>query len=170
MLVFCQASLYGQNWVLIPKTKIKFSHLIDKDQTNWNSYSYEYFQKGDTVIAVVKYLANDFYDLFSETPKAFNDIYNAAFNKTTTLYKNSLDFDSTITKLNFKTAVIIGGRNIINGHNEIVWRLTELTWSFFNGPCFIHIVFSKPDKKSTNQKENIYQAFTTPVKYNCHQH
>jgi hypothetical protein len=159
MLVFCQAYIFGQNWVSIPKTKIKFSHLIDDDQKNWYVYSYEYFQKGDTLIAVRKDLAKDFYDLFSETPKAFNDIYNSAFNKTTTLYEHSLDFDSTIKRISFKTGVIIGGREIIYGHNEIIWRLNELSWSYFNDPCYIHIVFSKIVPKTKKTKQNYLLTF-----------
>lgn len=159
ILFFITAASWGQNWKSIPKTKIKFSNFIHPNQDNWYEYSFEYFRKGDSLIGVEKNLAQDFYKVFKETPSAFNLIFKEAWFKSTTLNQYAPYFDTTILKIPFRNAVIIQGRQEVDGHNEFIWILTNVTWSGSSGnPCFINVNFLKSKNKSNKYRLKFLSA------------
>jgi len=136
--------LSAQNWTNIPRSGIQFSNLVHADSDNWKEVEFEYFKKGDSLIGVEKNLAKSFFDLFKSAPSAFADIFKQAYWKTTELNKYSPYYDSTIQKIKFHTAVIISDRKTINGHNERVWVLTNITWTGSGlHPCFLNVSFLK---------------------------
>jgi hypothetical protein len=157
----------AQRWAKIPGTDIEYSHFTNPNNDNWFSVHMEYFRKGENVIGVSRGLTEEFYEMFQETPIAFDKIFNNLFLKTTKSLDTTLTnrFDSSILKIDFKEAAIIESRDIIDGYNEVIWRLKNYTWSYINfQPCFTHIVFTR--KKKPNHK--FYNLiFLTAMQMGC---
>lgn len=145
----------GQDWKTISNTKIKFSNFIHPNQDNWTHFSFEYFKKGDRIIGVGKNLAQQFYDLFSDSPFAFDDIFEVARFKTELPNRYAPYFDTTILKIPYQTAIIISDLEEIEGHNETTWVLTNITWSGSGiNPCFFNISFQKSTGKYLSSRHS----------------
>jgi hypothetical protein len=154
ILLLLTTRTFSQNWISIPKTDILFSNYGQNEKSN--RIKFEYFKKGDSIIAVSKYLADDFKNVFSSDKKAFNDIYKVAYqviDKSELIFDrkdpelNSLD--SVIASIKFKTTVIINNREFVSGVNEVIWVLANGSRDplKLGGACFINMVFKKGSAK-----------------------
>ena len=160
LLLLFAHNLFGQTWQLIPKTQIKFSNFIKTKDTNRYICNFEYFQKGDSIISVQKDLAEDFYELFNETPNEFEKIYKASqlFTFKTEIDKSELSksvchiLDSIIPIINFRIAVVINKKEIIEGQHVLIWKLENIILTSYLNPCFIDIKFLKKNDKKTKLK------------------
>jgi hypothetical protein len=133
----------GQNWTKIPGTKIEVANMIKPDHSNWNLINFEYFRKGRKVIGVGRGMSEQFYEMFLDTPMAFDSLFNNARYKTTKNVDTILQrFDSSILKLDFDEAVIFESLREVYGHKETIWELKNYTWSFPHPqPCFTNAIF-----------------------------
>lgn len=154
--IFYTSTIFSQNWIKLPHSKILYSNYIQDKKDNFSDFSFEYYKKGDSLISIAKFLSNDFYTIFNENPKAFDDIYKVAYkviNKPELILKTGdRDFiylDSIIASVDFKTTVIIDDRNFVSGFNEFIWVLKNASGENINfEPCFINMVFHKGKKKA----------------------
>lgn len=167
ILLLSASAMKAQNWVRIPKTQILFSHYIQDKEDNFSDFSFEYFKKGDSLISVAKFLAKDFLNVFAQSPKAFDDLYKAAYQVTdkSDLMLKTADpsffyLDSIIAGVAFKTTVVITDRHFVQGENEFIWMLTNGSGSPGNEPCYINMVFQKSKKKEK-------PAYLSTVKDHC---
>lgn len=152
-LLLFSSPIFAQSWSAIYKTRISFSAYNTED--NRTITKYEYFKKGDLLIAVNQFLATDFYKVFSKYPKIFDDIYKVA----TVIDKTELEFDkkkfgftcldTTIASVEFKQVVIINNREFISGIKEYIWVLingSDLNMQL-GGVHYINLVFSNKKSK-----------------------
>ena len=144
IFLLCNSISFAQNWVKIPGTRIMFSNLIHANQDNWYDYYFEYFKKGDSIIVIGKSLAKDFYDVFKNSPNAFESIIGNCVLTNSKIEKDLLDSDSTILKIPFKIAVILTTRQLVIGYNEVIWIMKNVSLERpSSNPCFLNIIFQK---------------------------
>jgi len=144
---------FGQNWKTIPGTKIEFSNFIHTNQDNWYEYHFEYFKKGDRLIVVEKYLADDFYKVFNNYPFAFDSVFNNSLLRTSRSEHDFEVFDSITLKTNYRFAILLTDRQLVVGHNEVIWIMKNVSWGQSAGnPCFINISFLMQHNKKPKIK------------------
>ena len=160
ILVLASTRTFSQNWTQLPKTNILFSNFIQEEKDNFRDFEFEYFKKGDSLISVARFLADDFKKLFTSDKKAFDDIYKAAYqiiDKSELIFtRNDIkdnSLDTVISSLKFNTTVILNDRSFVSGVNEFIWVITNGSGNprQLGGVCYINIVFKKNKRTKGNK-------------------
>jgi hypothetical protein len=154
LLTVVSTSIFAQRWTKLPNSDIKFSDFQADSNIKWKDYSFEYFLKGDRMLSISKGLSEDFKTILTKNPEIFDDIFANVYNVTE---KNRLHYekkgdiyfclDSIAANINFKTAVILSGRKIINQNRELVWEMSNPPGTHELGGWYMRIVFKDNGKK-----------------------
>ena len=149
-----------QNWSKLSGSNIEFSNFTHTNRDNWFLIHYEYFRKGDKIVGVSRGLTEDFYAMFTETPLAFDSIFNNCHLITTPELDTMLSrFDSSILKIKYKQAAIIESREVTYGYKEVIWVLKNYTWSYPHfQPCFVNVAFTRKTNPQPRQFDLIFLA------------
>jgi hypothetical protein len=153
LFIFSFSVVNAQTWITLKNTQIQFSDFHSSSSIKWQDYSFEFFLKVDRLLAVDKNLSDDFRNILSKNPEIFEDLFKNAYNVTD---KNDLRYakngkgvvtlDSLALNIDFKSTVIITGRDIMHGHKESIWRLSNPPGTYELGGWYIKIVFSGKGK------------------------
>jgi hypothetical protein len=160
LLVVIAYSSFCQNWSKLPRSNIEFSNFTHTNHDNWLLIYHEYFRKGDKIICVSRGLTEDFYAMFTETPLAFDNIFNNCHLITTPDLDTLLPrFDSSILKVKYKQAAIVESREVTYGYKEVIWVLKNYTWSYPHPqPCFVNVAFTRKKNPQPRQYDLIFLA------------
>lgn len=152
---------FGQNWISVKNTTIKYSNLQNDTTRTWGNKYLEYFEKNDSIIGIVKDHGGDFYDVFSKFPIVFTDIIANAHSVNDPIDYNdvhTLCYDSIITKRKYKAFVLIAGLSIIDKSSSQKWNLTIMSCFPLPQKCSVELQFKAASHKRETYIGTYFQS------------
>lgn len=143
IIVFSVLQASSQTWVKIPNSDITYSNFWATAGDDQYKIKFEYFKKGDDLLVVERFQANNFYNILSFTPVAFDSIFSNAM---TICYKENMDkkfSDSLIKNINYHRAFLLTNMKVVVGYKEIIWIMKNTGPCSSSNPCYLNIIFQK---------------------------